>query len=67
MEKIVSLNDKFNGNKFVDTLGNDKNAPCFPIIAIDKNFKMMKLKFICLLMILVLNIYIILRLITVLI
>lgn len=36
-QKIVSLDDKFNGNKFVDTFGNDKNVPSIPNISIDKN------------------------------
>lgn len=36
-QKIVSLEDKFNENEFIDTIGNDKKAPCFPSIVIDKN------------------------------
>lgn len=36
-EKIVNLEDKFNGNSYVDSFGNDKASPYAPNISITGN------------------------------
>lgn len=43
-QKIVSLEDKFNGSKFIDTLGNDNTLPSHPNISIGKNSDINEIK-----------------------